>query len=131
MYKIKYYKSKFEKQLGRQLQVVKIPFDYEREKIAYTIPAQSCVYTPDFFLGNGIIIEAKGQFRRSDRQKHLLVRAQHPELDIRFVFQNARVRISRGSPTTYGDWCTKHGFLWADGVIPADWMIPQQRSGRA
>ena len=41
-----------------------------------------------------------------------LVKQQHKDLDIRFVFMNARNKIYKGSRTTYADWCNKHDFRW-------------------
>jgi len=79
-------------------------------------------YTPDFLLPNGIIIESKGRFVAADRKKHLLVKQQHPDLDIRFVFTNSKAKISKGSKTSYGDWCDKNGFLYADKLIPEGWL---------
>jgi len=96
--------------------------EYESFKIPYVIPASNHTYTPDFQLPNGIIIETKGRFVASDRKKHLLVKKQHPELDIRFIFQNAKGRINKGSKTTYADWCVKNGFLYADKEIPYEWF---------
>lgn len=69
-----------------------------------------------------LIIETKGRFVTADRQKHLLIKKQHPDLDIRFLFQNSRARISKTSKTTYADWCRKHGFIYADKVIPEEWL---------
>jgi len=92
---------------------------FETVKIPYEQPAKKRTYTPDFpELPSGIIVETKGRFTVEDRQKHLWIKAQHPHLDIRFVFSNSRTRIRKGSPTTYADWCRKHGFLFADKLIP-------------
>lgn len=77
-------------------------------------------YQPDFRLPNGILIEAKGQLDIADRRKMIAVKQQHPELDIRFVFSNARCRLSRNGKT-YGDWATAAGFEWAEGAIPLSW----------
>lgn len=79
-------------------------------------------YTPDFVLDNGIIIETKGIFDNEDRRKHIAVREQHPELDIRFVFSNANAKLYKGAKTTYADWCDKQGFQYAHRVIPEDWL---------
>ena len=73
-------------------------------------------------LSNGIIVESKGRFVTADRKKHLLIKKQHPTLDIRFVFSNSKAKINKGSKTTYGDWCDKHGFLYADKLIPEEWL---------
>jgi hypothetical protein len=51
-----------------------------------------------------------------------LIKQQHPELDIRFVFSNSRSRISKQSKTTYADWCEKNGFMFADKSIPKEWL---------
>ena len=93
---------------------------YEELKIKYV--GKPRTYTPDFRLSNGIIVECKGRFIPSDRTKHLLIKEQHPELDIRFVFNNSRQRLSKTSSTTYGGWCERHGFLYADDLIPVLWL---------
>lgn len=93
---------------------------YEDCKVMYV--GQVKTYLPDFILPNGIIVEAKGYFDASDRTKHLQIKQQHPGLDIRFVFSNPKGRLSKRSRTTYGDWCRKHGFLYAKGVIPDEWF---------
>ena len=79
-------------------------------------------YTPDFILPNYIIIESTGRFVAADRRKHLQVKRQHPTLDIRFVFSRSGSKLSKKSKTTYGMWCEKHGFLYADVDIPARWI---------
>lgn len=95
--------------------------EYEKVKVKYRIE-RDATYTPDFRLPNGIIVETKGRFLASDRTKHLLVKAQHPDLDIRFLFQRAHTRLSKTSQTTYADWCDKHGFKWADKRVPDAWI---------
>ena len=95
---------------------------YERYRISYVIPARTARYTPDFVLPNGIIIETKGRFIADDRQKHILIKEQYPSLDIRFVFSNSRNRLYKGSKTTYADWCSKHGFMFADKTVPLAWI---------
>ena len=68
------------------------------------------------------IVEAKGQFDSEDRHKHKCVRRQHPELDIRFVFSNAKAKLYKGSKSTYSDWCNKNKFLWSNKTIPDAWL---------
>lgn len=116
------YKSGFEFKTAIHLQERKISFKYEIRKISYTVPKLHKYYTPDFFLPNGIIVETKGRFTLEDRKKHLLIKNQHPELDIRLVFQNANGKIRKGSPTTYAMWCEKNNFKWAHGTIPETWL---------
>jgi hypothetical protein len=121
------FRSGFEKRLADQLSDAGVDYAYEAEKLKYTVPARNATYTPDFFLPNGIIIEAKGRFRTAeDRQKLILVREAHPELDLRLVFQNAKLPIYKGSKTTYAMWADSHGFLWADKTIPLAWITEQE-----
>ena len=97
-------------------------YTYEDQVISYEKPAKIARYTPDFVLENGIIIEVKGRFLTADRQKHLLVKHQHPQLDIRFLFSRSKERISKKSKTTYAMWCEKNGFKYADETIPSQWL---------
>ena len=64
----------------------------------------------------------KGLFTSADRQKMRLVKEQHPEKDIRFIFNNSRARISKKSKTTYGMWCEKYKFPFADKHLPVEWL---------
>jgi hypothetical protein len=84
-------------------------------------------YTPDFLLPNGIIIETKGRFTPADRMKHLAIKKQHPNLDIRFVFSNSNSKLRKGAKTTYADWCVKHGFMYADKDVPEEWVTEKQK----
>ena len=119
---IKYgYRSGLEERVSQQLTKAKVKFSYESTRISYEIN-EVRKYTPDFILGNGIIVETKGRFVVADRKKHLLIKKQHPDLDIRFVFTNSRAKINKGSKTTYGMWCDKHGFQYADKLIPKEWL---------
>ena len=99
-----------------------VPANYESHVIRYDQPLTHKRYTPDFVLQNGIIIETKGRFVTKDRQKHILIKQQHPNLDIRFVCDNPRARISKTSRTMYWMWCEKHGFEYAKGLIPELWF---------
>jgi hypothetical protein len=123
--KAKGYRSGLEVGLAEALTHVGINGEYEQHKIKYVKPATNHTYTPDFRLPNGIFIETKGRFVAEDRKKHILIKDQHPELDIRFVFQNSKNKIRKGSNTTYADWCEKHGFQYADKTIPETWLNSQ------
>ena len=115
-----------EETLAEQLRKAGVAVRFELLTIKYEKPATGHKYTPDFELPNGIIIESKGRFVTADRQKHILVKAQHPDLDIRFVFSRSASRISKTSKTTYAAWCIKHGFLYADKTIPAAWLTERK-----
>lgn len=116
------FRSGLEKIVYSQIESMNIVPKYESFKIPYVIPASNHTYLPDFQLPNDIIIETKGRFMPSDRKKHLLIKKQYPNLDIRFVFSNSKARINKGSKTTYADWCNKNGFLFSDGEIPIEWF---------
>mgnify|MGYP003813755705 CR=1 FL=1 len=121
------WRSGLEEKIAKELSDQGVPFEFESFVIEYDKPARKARYTPDFKLPNGIIVETKGRFVTADRQKHLLVKAQHPELDIRFVFSNPNARISKQSRTTYAMWCEKHGFKYAKGSIPKEWLNERKR----
>lgn len=95
---------------------------YEGYTLNYTQPAKKRRYTPDFILENGIVIETKGAFPTADRQKHLMIQKDYPDLDLRFVFSRPNQRISTQSKTTYALWCDHKGFQWAGQVIPVHWI---------
>lgn len=116
------WRSGLEERIAEQLDKAGVGYTYEEYKINYIRPESKHTYTPDFRLPNGIIIETKGRFLQGDRVKHLWVKEQHPELDIRFVFSNSKARISKTSKTTYAAWCDKYGFLYADKFIPKEWL---------
>lgn len=95
---------------------------YEDVKLRYTRPGTDHTYTPDFVLPNGIIVETKGLFSVEDRQKHLLVREQHPKLDIRLVFSRSASLLRKEAKSSYADWCRKYGIQFADKLIPQSWI---------
>lgn len=115
------YRSGLERVVAEFLKQNKKNFRYEDLKIEWK-DLRYRTYTPDFILDNGIIVETKGIFDNEDRRKHLAVREQHPELDIRLVFSNAKAKLYKGSKTTYAMWCDKNEFLYSHRVIPPDWL---------
>ena len=120
--KIHGFRSGLEMEIDESLKSRGIDGEYEQHIIQYTKPETKHKYHPDFKLPNGIFVETKGRFLADDRKKHLLIKKQHPELDIRFLFQNSKTKISKASKTTYADWCIKHGFQFADKEIPTEWF---------
>lgn len=115
------FRSDFELRLARKLAEAGHGFEYEAQKIQYQPKIKN--YTPDFWFPEyGFFVEAKGKFDTADRSKHLLIKKQNPEVDIRFVFMRARNKIRKGSKTSYADWCERHKFVWAEGSIPEEWF---------
>lgn len=116
------FRSGLETKTAAALEALGIPVAFETFKLPYTIPETRHYYTPDFLLPNGIIIETKGIFDTADRNKHILIHQEWPELDIRFVFYRASTPLYKGSPTTYADWADQHGFRYANRAIPEAWL---------
>lgn len=116
------YRSGLEEATHNLLKSFGIDSTYEGYYLTYTVPESLHKYTPDFVLPNGIIVETKGIWDVEDRKKHLLIREQHPELDIRFVFNRSKTPLYKGSKTTYGSFCEKYGIPYADKKIPEEWL---------
>ena len=121
------YRSGLEKQTALVLSECQKKVRYELLKIEWE-DLRYRTYTPDFQLDNGIFIETKGIFDSEDRRKHIEVRRQHPELDIRFVFSNAKAKLYKGAKSRYFDWCDKNEFMWAHRVIPEAWLKEKGKS---
>ena len=84
-----------------------------------------------------IFIETKGLFTTQDRQKMKLIREQHPNLDIRFIFSNSKTKIGKKSKTTYGMWCDLFGFKYhciqsTKKYLPDSWLkeIKEKQNGK-
>lgn len=116
------YRSGLEERVSSELKEQGIDVKYETFSIPYTPPLKTRKYTPDFLLHNGIVIETKGRFLTADRQKHKVIKAEYPNLDIRFVFSNSKTKISKGSKTSYAKWCETYGFPYADKSVPNEWV---------
>lgn len=121
------FRSGFEKRVADDLKQRGAPYEYESVKIPYDVPARKSSYTPDLKLANGILVEIKGRFVAKDRQKHLLVKTQRPEIDVRFVFQRSSSPLYKGSKNTYAGWCQEHGFIYADKTVPPEWLREPSR----
>lgn len=79
-------------------------------------------YTPDFFLPNGIVIEAKGKFTPKMRKKILAVVESNPDKDLRLLFMRDNW-LTSAKKKKYTDWCTYHNIKSAVGdKIPEDWI---------
>ena len=122
-------KSGLEEAVYNYLQKVKVLFTYEGMKIVYFQPAIKKTYTPDFPIQNSqLVIETKGAFNSADRKKMKTIKAQNPNLDIRFIFSNSKTKIGKKSKTTYAKWCELKGFkyhcVYTTGkLLPDDWVI--------
>lgn len=111
------YRSGFERTVATQLTQAKVTFEFEKYVFPYVINHE---YTPDFRLGNGIFVEAKGKLRKEDRAKLIAVKAQYPELDLRLLFMRGSESIA-GGRITNAQWAERNGFIWAEGRMPESW----------
>ncbi|GJE18727.1 hypothetical protein [Methylobacterium marchantiae] len=116
------YRSGLEAKNAKHLEALGAEVLFETFKVPYIIPASKHHYTVDFRLPNGVLIETKGRWMAVDRAKHLFVRSQYPDLDIRLVFDNPKTVIAPGSSTTVVQWAEKHSFLWSTKLIPEEWV---------
>jgi excinuclease UvrABC helicase subunit UvrB len=113
------FRSVFERTLDTQLKSSGVAYDYEKAKVPYIL---SYNYIPDFYIPKtGIYIEAKGYLRSADQIKMRAVKRQHPNLDIRFVFMEATKKVPY-TKSTHAQWAERHGFPWAEGRIPEEWL---------
>jgi hypothetical protein len=128
-------RSKFETRVGIDLEERGVDFEYERESYKYkakpyNAKCEDCgskkvfetrSYTPDFFLPNGIIIEAKGRWMPKERKILKALKESNPELDIRMLFMRDNWLTTK-HVQRYSDWCDKNGIGYAVGRVPQGWV---------
>jgi hypothetical protein len=114
--------SGLEEKISEELTRVNIPFEYEKTEIRYTRPEKVCKYKPPFILWNGIVLEVRERLTPSDRRRLILVKRTNPELDIRIVFADPNIKLSKKGKTTCAMWAQRNGFLWATASIPHAWL---------
>lgn len=97
-----------------------IEFNFEGLKLPYMTEPTQHVYTPDFpltkFLSSGkmLVLETKGRFMPDDMRKHLLIKKQHPMIDVRLVFQNSKGWHRAAKTKSYAKWCDENGIKYCD-----------------
>tara|TARA_Y100000385_G_C12579337_1_gene419776 strand:- start:25 stop:390 length:366 start_codon:yes stop_codon:yes gene_type:complete len=117
-------KGTFEARVIEDLNERGVSYQYEPDKMAYYVERH---YIPDLAVGN-MIVELKGYLRQDSQRKMKSIKAQYPDLDIRFVFQKASSTIQGakkrkdGSKMTCAEWADRQGFVWAEGTIPEEWL---------
>ncbi len=126
-------RSNFETKVGKDLERRGIGFKYEDKQFTYDIKpynasCRSCgssevyeqrKYTPDFFLGSGVIVEAKGQWTSKERKLLVSVLKKH-DVDIRMLFMRDNW-LTKRHKQRYSEWCDKRGIKWAVGSVPDEW----------
>ena len=114
------FRSELEEKVSDLLCELNIDYEYEPTRIPYEIQHN---YSPDFLLPNGVYLECKGYWDSIDRRKVKNVVEQHPEIDLRMVFQAPYNKISKKSKTTYAQWCDRHKIPWcAYHNIQIEWL---------
>lgn len=122
-------KNPFESSTWLKLKTLFPKTEYESDKYPYTTEHK---YIPDFKVtrddGSVFYIETKGNGRSwtpQVRQKMLMIKEQHPELDIRFLFYSDGAfgtKRKDGSRMTQSQWAEKHGYTYAIKDMPEDWL---------
>lgn len=109
---VKKRRSKLELQFEDLLKGFDVQYEYEITKVPYIVPESNHTYTVDWTIINGLLIETKGYLSdHTERQKYILIKKQHPEIDLRFVFQDPNKKCG-GMKTTHAQWADKQGFKW-------------------
>ena len=127
--------SKHEKAVIQILIDESVEFEYEPDSIKYRTKVrngacgtcgksdvyQERSYTPDVRFANGIYLEIKGKLTP---QKRTLMRQFvkcHPELDLRFIFQNDGW-LTKRKRTSYSEWAMGIGCGATVGqAVPSTW----------
>lgn len=122
-------KNPFESGTWLKLKQLFPKIEYESDKYPYTTTHK---YIPDFKVtredGSVFYIETKGNGRSwtpQVRQKMLMIKEQHPELDIRFLFYSDGpfgTKRKDGSRMTQSQWAEKYNFIYAIRDMPDDWL---------
>lgn len=106
------FRSKYEAKVAELLTSLGLEWKYEPCSFTYQPPVAK--YTPDFWVkypdGTEEYLEVKGYFDPRARVKMLLVKEQHPELNLALHFMRENVKLSKQSKLTYKDWAEKYDF---------------------
>jgi hypothetical protein len=117
-------RSGYERKVLDNLDKNNIKYYYEEIKLKYIIEKS---YVPDILIirkdGTELFVECKGYWSGDDRLKMRIIKNTYPDMDIRILFQRASEKINKKSKVTYGEYATKIGFIWAEGIkIPEEWL---------
>lgn len=111
------FRSGLEGKAWELLEKIEANASFECDTIHFVSEPEKKRYTPDFKLtrsdGSVFYIETKGLFERPDQKKHLWLKNQHPDIDVRFIFSNPHTWYRKDvKHNTYARWCDKHGFKY-------------------
>lgn len=137
------YRSNYEDNIAKWMEENNIAFTYETYSFEYTAPVRKnrsyCAecgakellhdgwYTPDFFVGDSIIVEAKGRFTAADRRKIKAAIATVPELGDKLVMMfMCDNKLSKLAKQRYSDWCIQEGIDYVVGTeLKEEWYDRQ------
>jgi predicted nuclease of restriction endonuclease-like RecB superfamily len=120
-------RSGFERKTRAFLDKTKLKYEYETERIAYTVPETKKNYIPDFIIqtpSGKLYLECKGRFLPVDRKKILYVLEQNPGINLKLLLMRDNL-LRKGSKTKYSTWCRKNGVEFAvssTGQPPEEWL---------
>lgn len=133
------YRSGIEGLLGGWLDERGYTYKYEDKKlrIDWVLPESNHKYLCDFFFvkkdGTMMYVDTKGKWDYNDRVKHYYIQQQHPELDIRMLFEHNPERMRITSKCSAAQLCTEgegyksKGIDWTDFSMPYAWCPIRQR----
>jgi hypothetical protein len=121
------YRSWFEVDIAIDALARGIDFAYEQDVLPWVEPAKIRKYNPDYTVeksnGEMLIVEAKGRWTAADRKKICYVTEQHPDVDLRILFERDNTLSKSPKSKRYSEWCDKKGIKWAVGrTIPEEWL---------
>lgn len=133
---MKIFRSRFEYNIAMTLWNKGIKFEYERESWEYHADVYQgmCAdcggnkvismrkYTPDFFLPNGLVVEAKGRLDPPTRTQLLAVMESNPDKELVLLFAKDNW-MTKAHKNRYSDWCEKHNIDYSIGSIPDEWLV--------
>jgi predicted nuclease of restriction endonuclease-like RecB superfamily len=119
-------KGGFEKQVYKAFTDLQSQYEFKFEYETANLPYISKhSYYPDWVItlknGTRFYVETKGWLRPEDRRKMKEVVKQHPDKDIRFLFQKDNP-LYRNAKSNYSDWAQALGCKWCVGAIPKSWF---------
>ena len=125
------FRSKFEHKIAEQITNGGLSVEYETDKIAYVVPSRIAILpTLSYPKPGGFYAEVKGRWLVEDRHKHLLIKEQHPDLDIRFMFQTQRQNSTKVRLPA-ADYCTSMGLCTPISVFQRIGFVALATSAKA
>lgn len=127
-------RSQFERTLAKELNRLKIRYEYEAYEFEYYDPityqnriCANCgsmdlfslrTYTPDFYLPKyNLFLEAKGKWTAQGRRQFKAVIDQHPNENFHIIFMRDN-KLSRNSKYRYSTYCDKYNINYSIATIP-------------